>query len=388
MKTVIRTVVAFLLCIGLSCTSSKKMLEQRYYDGAVAKSAQALIKKPNNQKEIEVLSKAYTLANEEDLERIKFLKQSNEPQIWEEIFDRYNRLKSRQNLIKPLAPGIKRQINFVYIDYDQDIIDAKKKAADFLWGEGNLFLARKDRISCRQAYDRFARVKELMPAYKGIDDKINEAYSRSFTYVLFRIQNNSGRSWSRGFEEDLLKIGLKDQGFQWLAFDTRPDPKMKYDFMVTLNIRKIEVTPELSSSTFSEETKNVEDGWEYVADGNGNVQKDSLGNDLKKAKYKTLRCSVTRFSLGKNATVSGTLDFLDNATGQIIKTDPISAESKFEFVYAMAKGDKDALSEETRKLTTLKIAPFPSNDEMVLQTAENLKQYTKQVVHANQQILQ
>jgi hypothetical protein len=54
-----------------------------------------------------------------------------------------------------------------------------------------------------------------------------------------------------------------------------------------------------------------------------------------------------------------TLDFIDNSAGQIIKTDPVSAESKFEFVYALVRWDSEALSPETRKLTTLKIAPFP-----------------------------
>jgi hypothetical protein len=82
-----------------------------------------------------------------------------------------------------------------------------------------------------------------------------------------------------------------------------------------------------------------------------------------------------------------TLDFIDNSAGQIIKTDPISAESKFEFVYALVRGDREAMSPETRKLTTLKIAPFPSNDEMIMQAAEDLKKYSKDVVHKNRQML-
>jgi hypothetical protein len=388
MKRLLVTVTPLIFCIFFSCTSSKKMLEQRRYDDAVAKSVQELMRKPDNPKEIEVLSKAYALANEEDNERIKFLKQSNEPQVWEEIYDRYCRLKNRQDLLKPLDASVKRSINFTLIDYDRDIIDAKQKAADFLFNEGNALLAKNNRFDSREAYDRFVRVKEYLPAFASIDDKINMAYSRSFTYIFFRMQNKSNKILTRGFEDDLLKIGFKDQGYRWLIFDTRQDPKTKYDFTIVLTISKIEVTPEMSASHQSEETKEVEDGMEYVLDANGNVQKDSLGNDLKKTKYRTLRCSVTRFSLGKSAMVSGTLDFIDNIADQIIKTDPISAESKFEFVYAMVRGDKEALSPETRKLTTLKIAPFPSNEEMILQTAEDLKQYTKDVVRANKGLLQ
>ena len=381
------SLLPLILCLLFSCTSSKKMLEQRRYDDAVAKSVQALMKNPDNPKEIEVLSRAYALANEEDNERIKFLKQSNEPQVWEEIYDRYNRLKNRQDFVKPLSPSVLSRINFTVIDYDQNLIDAKQKAADFLYKQGNAFLAKNNRYDSREAYERFTRVKEYLPAYPGIDDKINMAYSRSFTYIFFKIQNNSNRGFAPGFEDDLLKIGFKDQSYRWLSFDTRMDNKIKYDFTIILNISKIGVTPELSTTTEAEETKEVENGWEYIRDAGGNVQKDSLGNELKRTKYKTLRCSVTRFSLGKNATVSGTLDFIDNSAGQIIKTDPISAESKFEFVYALVRGDREAMSPETRKLTTLKIAPFPSNDEMIMQTADDLKKYAKDVVHRNRQLL-
>ncbi|MBN1130618.1 MAG: hypothetical protein JXA71_16640 [Chitinispirillaceae bacterium] len=388
MKKTAAAVPLFFLCLSIACTSSRKMLEQRYYDGAVDKSVQVLMKKPDNQKEIEVLEKAYTLANEEDAERIKFFKQSGEPQIWEEIHDRYNRLKNRQNLVKPLGLAIKRRINFVYVDYDQNIIEARCRAADYLFSEGERFLAGNDRFSSRKAYDRFFSVKRYMPAYKGIDDKMNAAYAKSFSHVLFIIRNNSGKSLSRSFEKDLLKMGLQEQEFPWIRFDTRSNPKTKYDFSVVLNIRRIEVTPEISTSSHSEETREIEDGWEYVLDANGNVQKDSLGNDMKKTRYTTLRCSVTRFSLGKSAIVGGTLDFVDQTSGQMVKTDPIAAESKFEFIHASAKGDKNALSDETRKLTTLRIAPFPSNEEMVLQTAENLKQRTREIVVANQQLLQ
>ncbi|MBN2037758.1 MAG: hypothetical protein JW768_13535 [Chitinispirillaceae bacterium] len=387
-----RTAIAILtvfFCGILACTSSKKMLEQHHYDSAVAKSTKALMKNPGNKKEINVLAQAYTLANDQDRQRIKFLKQSKEPQVWEEIHERYLRLKNRQNLVQPLPLSVKKRVNDAYVDYDQNIIEAKRKAADYLFSEGTAFLAKNDRYSAREAYDRFTRVKRYLPAYEGIDDKIDAARAQAFSFVLFRIQNKSGKSLSPAFEEDLLKIGLTDQDYQWIAFNTRPAPATKYDFTVVLTIRKIEVSPELSTSSHSEEAKDIEDGWEYVLDANGNVQKDSLGNDMKQTTYKTLRCSVVRFSLGKTATVSATLDFLDNAAGgQMIKSDPVSAQSKFEFVYAVAKGDKEALSDETRKLTALKIAPFPSNEEMILQTAERLKQHTKEIIHANQELLQ
>jgi hypothetical protein len=378
--------LAVILMAG--CSSSTKMLKHRQYDAAIARSVKELTDDPGDQKETGVLAKAYTLANELDSGRIKYLKQSNEPQIWEEVYGIYSRLKARQDMVKPLDPSVLQAINYREIDYDKDLIDSKRNAADFLFGEGKKLLAKNSRFDAREAYGYFTKVKEYMPAYAGVDDRINAAYGKSFAYVYLKIQNSSNKALPRAFEEDLLKIGIPENDRRWLVFDSRYDQKTKYNYAIVLNIRKIEVSPELSASADFTETKEAEDGWEYVLDAKGNVTKDSLGNDVKRTKFKTLKCFITKFSLGKTAKVGGTLDFMNAETGQMMKTDPISAESKFEFAYAMVKGDKEALSEETKKLTVLKIEPFPSNEDLIFRTSESLKDFAKQIIHANMRLLE
>lgn len=388
MKHLFAGILSLAVIAFFSCTSSTKLLQKGYYDSAIARSVQELKEKPDNKKEITVLAKAYKLANELDNERIKFLKQSKEPQVWEEIYAGYSRLKSRQDMVKPLDESILQAINFTPVDYDQDIIDSKRKAADFLFGRGKTLLAKNDRLDAREAYACFSKVKEYLPAFTGIDDKINEAYARGITYAYFKIQNTSTKALPRLFEEDLLKISMEGIHNDWVNFNTRYDNRIKYDYTIILNIRKIEVTPELMASSDFVESKEVEDGWEYVLDAKGNVTKDSAGNDCKRTKHKTIKGYVTKFSLGKNATVSGTLDFFDNSSGQVVKTDPVSADSKFEFIYASVKGDQDALTPETRKMIGLKITPFPNNEEMIFRTSEALKQLAKNIISANQQLLQ
>lgn len=381
-------ILSLALMFTAGCSSSTKMLKNRQYDAAIARSVNELTDKPDNQKEINVLAKAYRLANELDKNRIKFLKQSNEPQVWEEVFAIYNRLKSRQDLVRPLDPAILGAINYLETDYDQQVIDAKKNAADFLFARGKTLLAKNNRFDAREAYDCFAKLKEYLPAFTGIDDKINEAYGKSFSYVYMKIMNNSNKALPRAYEEDIAKIGLEDKPSRWLAFDTRYDPKTKYDYVIVLNLRKIEISPEATASADFTETKEAEDGWEYVLDVKGNVTRDSLGNDVKRKKYKTLKAYITKFSLGKTATVGGTLDFMNAPTGKMIKTDPISAEWKFDYAYATFKGDKEALTPETQKITELKITPFPSNEDMIMRTAEALKDMTKGIIRANLRLLE
>ena len=382
------SILSLALVFATGCSSSTKMLKHRQYDAAIARSVKEIMDDPGDRKEIGVLAKAYTVANEKDNDRIAYLKQSNEPQVWEEVFEVYSRLKARQDMVMPLDPSILKAINFTEIDYNQEMIDSKRKAADFLFGEGKKLLAKNSRFDAREAYECFSKVKEYLPAYAGVDDKINEAYGKGFAYVYLKIQNTSNKALPRAFEEDLLKIGMPENEKRWIVFDSRYDPKKKYDHAIVLNIRKIEVSPELAASADFTETKEVEDGWEYVLDAKGNVTKDSLGNDVKRTKYATRKCYVTKFSLGKTATVGGTIDFINAASGQMVKTDPISAESKFEYAYALIKGEKEAMSEETKKMTQLKIVPFPSNEALIFRTSESLKDFTIRIINANLRLLE
>ena len=134
------------------------------------------------------------------------------------------------------------------------------------------------------------------------------------------------------------------------------------------------------------ETKEIEDGFEYVFDENGNVKKDSLGNDIKIPKYKTISCNVVEFFQRKTAIISGQLEYYDNRTQKLIKAEPITAQSVFENAYATANGNLNALKPETRKKLNLKPVPFPTDEAMVLQAGETLKKMTRDILVKNKNL--
>ena len=88
--------IAYLLAIILvitSCVSSKKQLQKGNYDAAIEKSVKKLMKKQDDKDEILILDKAYNIANEQDLSRVKYLKLESNPNTWDEILNHYLRLK-------------------------------------------------------------------------------------------------------------------------------------------------------------------------------------------------------------------------------------------------------------------------------------------------------
>ena len=118
------------------------------------------------------------------------------------------------------------------------------------------------------------------------------------------------------------------------------------------------------------------------------MAKDSLGNDIKIPRYKTITCKVIRFYQKKTARISGDLEYYENATDKLLKKEPITSDALFENRYTLAYGNLDALQPTTRKeLDTTKPLPFPNDDAMIIQAGEVIKKMTKDIIVQNKSFL-
>lgn len=382
-----RILSLFLLIALVSCTSSQKLLNKGQYDKAIEKSIRKLLKKPGKTEELSVLKRAYELANQADNDRIHFLRLSGQPDIWPEVFSRLEKLKTRQQRLYILSPEIQRSIGFARVDYDVQIIEAKRNAADYFFANGNRLLQAGDRVSARKAWEEFNNVKRYSPAYPDIDVKLNEARFRGMSFVYFSMENQSGIPFHKEFEDELLKISLSDLNSHWVEFHSYYRKDYDYAYRIRLRIAGIAVSPERVVEKNYSETKKVEDGWEYVLDKNGNVMKDSLGNDIKVKKYANIACDIIETQLSKSAIISGRLEFFDLKTNQLIKTDPISAENFFNHSFAVARGNLDALKPQTRELLKHRPIPFPSDPAMIMMVNGTLKEMSRDIIRRNRQLL-
>lgn len=100
MKSV--SVLLFSLLLLAGCASSKQYLHYAQYDIVLSKSVKKLHKKPNNSKQLEICKESFEKANAVDNDHLKFLQASKDPDIWEQVYTIYNRMKARQQQIKNL----------------------------------------------------------------------------------------------------------------------------------------------------------------------------------------------------------------------------------------------------------------------------------------------
>lgn len=377
--------ISFVIIIT-GCVSSKKHLDRGQYDMAIRKSVKKLKKKPSNTKEIQVLQRAYQLANQSDKEKINFLKLEGNPDIWEQVYATYSRMKNRQDLVKTLPqlwlPG-GRPVNFEFVNYDEEIINAKRRAAEFYYAKGVSLLENNTRESAREAYYSFMNIKKFFKDYKDTDAKISEAIAKGTSYVLFKMENNSGMIIPQAFQDEMFKISMHHLNRQFIQYHTNPLKEVYYDYTILLAIKSIDVSPEGVKEVHYSESKEIQDGFQYVLDDKGNVKKDSLGNDIKVPKFKTITCNVIEMQQSKAARVFGTVDFINNNTKQLLNTVPLNAESIFQNFAATAQGDLNALSPETAKKLGNRPMPFPSNADMIMRCSETVKSMAKGFIDNN-----
>ncbi len=381
-----KTTATLFIIIALTftgCISSKKLLQQEEYDLAISNSVHKLKRKPDKEKEINILSQAYKLANQKDLDNITFLKKTGEPDIWDKIFSTYFSMKIRQEKVKVLPQSLLDLIGYKYVNYDEEIIEAKKKAAAYYYTYAQTLLKENLRSKARLAYDDLQKVKEYYNSYKDTDSLMSVAIEKGTANVLFKIKNQSPILLPADFEAELTKISMTDLNKLWINYDVNEVKSRSYAYVILVNIKGIDVSPESVKEIHYTETREVADGFTYKLDDKGNVVKDSLGNDIKVPKYRTLRCEVIETQKKKSAIITGTIDYINNETNQLIKTDPVTAQTFFENSYFATNGDILALKDETKNKLNNKPMPFPPNPAMIIQAGGIMKGMVKDIIWKN-----
>jgi hypothetical protein len=381
----------FAITVILSgCGSSKKQLEKGNYDAAIVTSVKEIRKDADNEKQAAILERSYNIVNEQDNERIRFLKMEGRPQNWDEIYQVYKRMNDRQSLVRTVLPinAGGKTVNFPYIDYMAEMISAKKKSADYYYAHGNELMKTGLKDSYRQAFYEYVRAKEYVGDYEGIDQKIEESKYLGMSRVFVSLQNTTPIKFPQDFEENLISVDLQALNSEWVEFHTlNLDKEAKYDYFVNVNVRNIGVSPDQTAVKDSVVRKEVEDGFTYKLDSKGNVMRDTSGNDIKIKKYKTLQCALISTLQTKSCAIDGDIEIIQTNPNKLLKKDPIGAKSTFEHVSARAVGDVGALNPSQLERTKAQIAPFPSDIEMVLRCSDALKNAIRGSIQTNRRLI-
>ncbi|RTE52505.1 hypothetical protein EHW67_15660 [Arenibacter aquaticus] len=380
-----------LLFFLISCGGVKKTQEALNlgnYGNAINKAIKNLSEnktKKSNQPYVLLLEEAFKKNYERELQQIAFLKKENNPANYEVIFNSYSNLKSIQQRIRPLLPlrviEEGRDANFVFKNYDEEIINSKRELSDYLYNNASALLEKGSyKEDFRNAFEQFSYLNELSPNYKDTALKIEESHNKGLDYVQVVMINDSEQIVPERLEQELLNFNTYGLNDLWTVYHTNAIESINYDYAMEVAFRDIKISPEQVTEKQISKEKQIKDGYKYATNSEGVVLKDSLGNKIKVDKFKTVKCNYYQFTQHKMVEVVGNVSFLDLEKQQQINTYPLSSQFVFNHVYAKHQGDKSALEDEMVPLLELSAVPFPTNEQMVYDAGEDLKAKLKGII--------
>jgi hypothetical protein len=389
-KFLLFTLFTFLLISCSSIKNTQEAISNGNYDSAINTAIENLKRnktKKGNQPYIILLEEAFAKVTSKDLAKINFLKKDNNPENIETIFVLYEELKGRQEILKPLLPLFIRKQNreakFQFNNYDDEIIANKNQLSDYLYAKAKKFFNKNNKFDYRDAYNDLEYLEKINPNFKDVRSLMEVAYERGLDFVIVSMKNKTQKVIPKRLEEDLLNFDTYGLNDLWTVYHGAKDPKINYDFGLELNLRRIKVSPEQIREKEIIKEKDIKDGFKYLLDENGNQVLDQEGNKIKVDKLIKVRCELYQFTQFKSAKVTGIVKYVDLYTKQIIQTYPIESRFSFQHIYANFKGDKRALDASFLDLIRFRVVPFPTNEQMIYDSGQDLKEKLKFIISRN-----
>ena len=377
-----------LVSVLISCSAKKQIetaISHGNYDEAIS---EALSKLENNKDKnrkrdyIVMLEDAYYKVLEEDLRDVEHLKKDGNPEQYKTIYSIYMDLEERQNAIKRVLP-LKingNTLNLDFNDYSSEIVDYRYKTSEYLIGQGISLLDSGDKFNARKAHGIFSYIEQINPNFEENRSLMTEAHLKGMDYVHVSVQNQTHQIIPQRLEAELIDFNTYGLNDFWTTYHANVNETIEYDFAMQLQLKQIIISPERINERQILREKQIVDGWKYQLDRAGNVMQDSLGDDIKIDKIINVRARFVEVLQTKSAQVIADVVYTDLKQNQVIDAFSIDSGFVFENVFGRYTGDKRALVRDDINLLNQRQLRFPSDEQMVFDSGEDLKLKLKDII--------
>jgi len=350
MKTVSRLrYFIYLSILIVGCTTGKNALQKGDYDASVIKAVDRLRNSPKNAEALQVLPTAYQLAIDAHLRKIDEAKLSSDVLRWETVLYAYqqiNRLSDEINSSPAALSVISNPQKYV-----KEVEDTKYKAAEVRYTLGVNLLNENNRLSAKKAYYSFEKAQQLYPNYKGLKEKIEDAYWAAVLKVVVQpvLVNSSYYKLSNQYFQDQIDQFManyqKNKFVMFYSEQQATKQKIVPDQVLSLNFDDFIV------------------GQTYVKERVEKLKKDSvvIGESRANGKvYGTVRATLSVYD--KKVSSSGLLDLTitDWQTRKLVKRQKLPGTFVWQDSWASFTGDERALTTQQLKMAKRKeVLPPP-----------------------------
>ena len=379
-----RILISSILLISFGCSPIKKInnnVVSGEFDKAIDKTISELKKTKNKKKKNQyelILTDIYDRSVINSKDKISRFKKDGNPEFFDDIYFEYEKLIIRQNKLKNIS---NERLNFNFENYDSELINFRYKTSDYFLEISNSLISNDNKFDYRKAHNYLTIIETINPNYLQTRSLIELCSVEGKDNILLTVLNESKSVLFEDLENDILNIKGYDLNSTWKSFFTKNDSfEGKYDFYIDLAFKSFIISPERLVQREGSREKNIVDGLTYQLDAEGNVMKDSLGNDIKIDKLIKISVKTIESIQSKSARVLAEIRFLDKKKN-IIDKFPLESEFWFRNRFLEYDGDKRVLTNDEIKLSKKRFMPFPPDEVLILNNSENIKRKMKNIIY-------
>lgn len=390
MKKITLLLSFFILFSACGVKQTQNLLSSGNYDQAIDNAVSNLRTnkdKKGKQDYVYLLEEAFAKAKERDLNMISLLAKDANPTQLEKMYNTYLQLNQRQEKIKPILPlrllKEGRNAIFPFENYNDQIIDSKNALSAYLFVNAKKLLASGEKMNIRNAYDDLDYLNKINPNYKNVKQLLEESLFKGSDYVLVYTKNETNMIIPVRLQNDLLDFSTLGLNDKWTVYHSNKLKNINYDYGLMINFRNIYISAEqIKEREFSKE-RIIKDGSKKLIDANGKEVLDVNGKVVMVDNLRTVNASIYEFKQFKSCQITAKIDYVNYTNNQLLKTFPITSEYIFENIYATYKGDRRASDDNYYSYFDKKAVVFPSTEQMIYDTGEDLKSKIKSIITQN-----
>ncbi len=387
-NTLLFSFLIFITSCALKHT--QELVHSGDYDNAITITVSSLESnkdKKSKQDYVYLLEEAFAKAKERDLNTLNLLEKENNPAQIERIYQLYVGLNNRQEKIKPLLPlqllKENRTAVFAFENYNDKLIASKNSLSNYLYANAKALLKSTNKMDFRKAFDDFTYLNQINPNFKDVNELLKEAKFKGSDYVLVSTKNETNMIIPIRLQNDLLDFNTYGLNDKWTVYHNAEQDGIRYDFGVRIRFREVVISPEqIKEKEFIKE-RRIKDGQKKLIDANGKEVLDEKGKVVFVDNWKDVTVKINEVKQFKSCMIVAKVDYSNWTTNQLLQSFPLSSEFIFENVYANYKGDRRAADDSYFPNFNKKTIPFPSNEQMIYDAGEDLKNKLKGILNQN-----
>ena len=386
------TLLASLILLFSACgvKQTQNLLSSGNYDQAIDNAVSNLRSnkdKKGKQDYVYLLEEAFAKAKERDLNAINILTKDANPAQLEKMYTTYVQLNSRQEKIKPVLPLklIKEGRNaiFPFDNYNDQIISSKNALSAYLYANAKKLMVTSDKMNYRKAFDDLEYLNQINPNYKNVLQLMDEAKFKGSDYVSVYTKNETNMIIPQRLQNDLLDFSTLGLNDKWTVYNSNRQKGIDYDYGMVINFRQIYISPEQIKEREFVKERVIKDGVKKLIDANGKEVLDEKGKVVMVDNLITVAARIYEFRQFKSCQITAKIDYINFKNNQLLQSFPLTSEFIFENIYATYKGDRRASDDNYFSYFDRRAVLFPSSEQMVYDTGEDLKAKIKDIITRN-----